>query len=45
MKAEKAYSVEFFSSAIWWLDTLKRREKIIRQNAFDKKEKETKVEI
>ena len=24
---------------IWWLDTLKRKEKIIRESAFDKKKK------
>ena len=39
MKVWKANSVEFFLPTIWWLDILKRIEKIIQQNAFDKKKK------
>ena len=39
MKPQKANSVELFLSTIWLLDTLKRMEKIIRENAFDKKKK------
>ena len=39
LKAKKAYSVKFFLSTMWWLDDLKRIEKIIRENAFELKEK------
>ena len=34
MKAWEADSVLFFLPTIWWLDALKRREKIIRKNAL-----------
>ena len=40
----KAYSVKFFLSAIWWLDDLKRIEKIIQETAF-KWKKETGIKI
>ena len=37
MKAQKANSLPI----IWWLDALKRKEKIIRESAFDKKKKKS----
>ena len=39
MKAWEANSVLFFLPTIWWLEALKRREKIIRENAFKQKKK------
>ena len=39
MKAWEANSVLFFLPTIWWLEALKRREKIIRENAFEQKKK------
>ena len=39
MRAQKANSVYFSLPTIWWLDTLKRIEKIILESAFDKKTK------
>ena len=37
MEAEKANSVLFLMPTIWWLDALKRIEKIIQENAFEQK--------
>ena len=45
MKAKKANSVLFFLPKIWWLDALKRIEKIIGKIGFWAKEKETQVKI
>ena len=39
IKAEKVDSLEFFSSTIWWLDTLKRIENTAWGNAVDQKKK------
>ena len=39
MKAWEANSVLFFLPTIWWLEVLKRREKIVRENAFEQKKK------
>ena len=39
MKAWEANSVLFFLPTIWWLDALKRREEIIRENTFEQKKK------
>ena len=39
MKALKANSVVFFLPTIWWVDVLKRIEKIIRDNACEQKKK------
>ena len=35
MEAQKANSVLFFLTTIWWLDAVKRIEKIIRESAFE----------
>ena len=45
MKAYKANSVIFFLATIWWLDALKRIEKIIRQNAFEQKKKKPRLRL
>ena len=39
MKAWEADSVLFFLPTIWWLVALKKREKIIRENAFGKRKR------
>ena len=39
MKAWEANSVLFFLPTIWWLDALKRREEITRENTFEQKKK------
>ena len=39
MKAWGANSVLLLLPTIWWLDALKRREKIVRENAFKQKKK------
>ena len=39
MKAQKPKSALFFLSTIWWLDALKRMKEIVRENAFEQKEK------
>ena len=36
-KLKKENLAELFLSKIWWLDTLKRIEKIVGQNAFEQK--------
>ena len=45
MKAKKANSVLFFLPTIWWLDALKRIEKIIRENAFEQKKKKPRLKF
>ena len=42
MRASNANSVKFSLPTIWWLDTLKRKEEIIQESAFDKKKKKKK---
>ena len=39
MKAREANSVLLFLPTIWWLDALKRREEITRENTLDQKKK------
>ena len=45
MRASNANSVKFSLPTIWWLDTLKRKEEIIQESAFDKKKKKKKPEL
>ena len=45
MKAWEADSVLFFLPTIWWLDALKRREKIIQENAFGHVQKKKEPEL
>ena len=46
MKAfKKASSVLFLLLTIWWMDAVKRIEKIIRENAFEQKKKKPRLKF
>ena len=45
MQALKANSVLFFLPAIWWVDALKRIEKIIQDNASEQKKKKPRLKF
>jgi len=45
MKPLKANSVVFFLPTIWWVDALKRIEKIIRDNASEQKKKKPRLKF
>ena len=46
MKAfKKANSVLFLLLTIWWMDAVKRIEKIIRENAFEQKKKKPRLKF
>ena len=45
MKTWEADSLLFFLPTVWWLDALKRREKIIQENAFGQLQKKKKPEL
>ena len=45
MKAWEAISILFFLPAIWWLEALKRREKITQENAFEQKKKKPQLKF
>ena len=45
MRALKANSLQFSLPIIWGVDTLKRIEKIIQENAFDKKKNKPRLKL
>ena len=45
IKAWEVNSVLFFLPTIWWLDALKRREKIVWENAFEQNKKKLRLKF